>query len=162
MTVSLIDPIPITEPLTSDSASSYMTGYWSRWLYKLVGLATASSQIIGSTLSLTGKNAAIGLTGIPLPALANGLYRVSYYARLTTKDGTSSSVSVTIGYTDKTVVCTIPPRFTLTADSTTVGLTDSVFVRIDQSTQLSYQVSYSSNTPNKAVYDLVIVVELVP
>lgn len=157
-----IDPIPINEPLTSDNPNSYMNGYWYRWLSKLVGLSANSATILGSTVSLTNQHASIGLTGIPLPTLANGLYRVTYYARLTTNDGVSSSLAVTIGYTDKAVTCTIAPRVTLTADAVTAGLTDSVMVRIDQSSQLSYKTTYASNTPNKAIYDLVIIVEQIP
>ena len=58
-----------------------------------------------SPVSLTAQGASIGVTAIPTSSLASGLYRVSYYCRITTAAGVSSSLIVTFSFTDGGVAC---------------------------------------------------------
>ena len=154
--MATLSPIPQEAPWTSDR-ESYIPGDWLRWLYELVNLVQAGAQQIGSSVNLTNQNAAIASTPVPLPALANGLYRLSWYARVTAADGVSSSLGVTFTWTDGTTPSKAFPA--LTGDTTTTADGNSVMVLVDQNTAVNYSTSYASNTPNKMHYKLSVQVE---
>ena len=155
--MATLSPIPVQAPWTTDR-DTYIPGDWLRWLYELVAIVSSGAQQIGSTVNLTNQSAAIASTPVPLPALANGLYRLSWYARVTAADGVSSSLGVSFTWTDGGVSPT--KTFTaLTGDTTTTADGNQVIVLIDQNTPVNYATSYASNTPNKMHYKLSVQVE---
>ena len=155
--MATLSPIPVEAPWTTDR-DTYIPGDWLRWFYELVAIVTAGAQQIGSTVNLTNQSAAIATTPVPLPALANGLYRLSWYARITVADGVSSSMGVSFSWTDGGVTPT--KTFTaLTGDTTTTADGNQVIVLVDQNTPVNYATSYASNTPNKMRYKLSVQVE---
>lgn len=135
-----------------------ITGKWFDWLtLRLLATVNASPAVL-KALSLTNQNDAIGSTPIPLPALASGTYRLTYYLKVTTADGVSSSVTLTLGWTDGGNACSVSGA-ALTGDALTSAQSGSVMIQLDQATALTYSTAYASNTPNKMKYKLLIVVE---
>ena len=117
-----------------------------------------SSATILSPVSLTAQAASIGVTPIPLPSLASGTYRLTYYLRVTAIDAVSSSVQVTFGWTESTV--TLSHNFAaVTGNTINTNDSQTYTVEIDQATALTYSTTYASNTPGAMKYRLIVVPE---
>lgn len=147
--------------------SGLVTQVWSYFFRWTQSLLTVAPQVIGTVL-LTTQSAAISATTIPttFPALPNerllpGLYRVSYYARITRAASTSSELIVSIRWVDGGVTITLPGA-TITANTTSTIQTNTYLVRVDSETQLSYLTSYTSVGGTTMQYRLDIRVEAVP
>lgn len=119
-------------------------------------------NVFGRTppLELTGQNAALALTALPLGSLSSGLFRVTTYLRVTTADGVSSSVQPVLTFIDSGVTCTMTGT-ALTTDTITTPLSQTFLVAVDQPGPISISTNYVSNTPNAMAYTLVVIVERV-
>lgn len=108
--------------------------------------------------STTPVSDSIPTTAIPVPSVFGGLYRVTYYARITTIGSVSSSLSVTISWTDGGVNCsnTCPA---LTANTTSSTLTGTVLLSSDAASPINYATTYASNGANEMQYRLSVVLE---
>lgn len=136
----------------------YITPTWLRWfVLTLLGQVNKTAIVIG-LVSKTGQTASLPTTGVPLPALSSGLYRVSWYQRVTTPDGVSSSLTTTISWTESGVALSSSGA-AMTGDTTTTTQSGSLMIRIDGSTAISYATTYASNTPAKMTYRLDVTVE---
>jgi hypothetical protein len=129
------------------------------WLTALITDVDASPARIKS-VKLTGQAAAIGTTSIPTGALAAGLYRVSYYARITRAATTSSSLTVSIGFTETAVNLTLSGA-AMTANTTATVQSNVFLIRIDSSTPISYSTAYASVGGTSMQYRLDVVLEQV-
>ncbi len=68
------------------------------WLDTSVLGPIASAPNVYPAVNLPGtQNAAIGTTPIPLPSLATGAFRITWYLEKTVADGVSSSAQVIVG-----------------------------------------------------------------
>jgi len=95
----------------------------------------------------------------PVAGLAAGLYRVSASVRVKTPADTSSSVALSLLWTDGGLACSevlIAPVTGNTPSSTGSG---EALIRIDGGTPISYSVSYASVAANVMVYELRLVLE---
>jgi hypothetical protein len=110
-----------------------------------------------ASLAELTKGAAIGTT-IAWTTAQAGVFRVSWYLRKTVADGVSSSLTITIGWTDKAAAET-QAGAALAADTNVAQQNGSVVVRADANTSLTYAVAYASNTPGAMKFDVVVVVE---
>lgn len=140
--------------------SRLVTGKWLDW-FSLRLLATVNALVKLLTkppVSLTAQHAAISTTAIPLPVLSGGTYRLAYYLRITTADAVSSRVTVTLGWTDGTIVCAASGA-AVTGNTTSTFQSGTVTVNADASTALTYSTAYTSNTPGQMQYKLTIAVE---
>jgi len=114
---------------------------------------------IGTPIELASQDTSIGVTPITSETLTAGLYRVTYYLRVTTPDGVASSVRVNLAWDDQGVSCT--HNFTaLTNDTVTLPASESFLLHLT-APPLTYTTTYSSNTPAKMKYSLTIVLEAV-
>lgn len=113
-----------------------------------------------SPLVLTGQNASISTTAIPTDALASGLYRLTYYARITGPAGVSSSLTPTFAWTDGSASCTVSGA-AITGNTISSTGTGTYLVQIDQATPISYSTTYASNPAAAMTYALAIVLETV-
>lgn len=129
------------------------------WITALIGDVDASPARV-ETVSVENQGAAIGTTAIPTPALAAGLYRVSYYARITRAATTSSSLTISIGCTETAVSVTFSGA-AMTGNTTATVQSGSVLIRIDASTPISYSTAYASSGGTSMVYRLDVVLEVV-
>ena len=101
-------------------------------------------------ISGSGQTAALATTTIRTTTLQAD-YEVGYYIRKTTADGVSSSLTVTLGWTENGVAQT--RAFAALATDTT-GANQSAVIPIlaDAATDITIAIAYASNTPGTMVY----------
>lgn len=159
-------PIPWTAPLIQLDAQGQrpLPGYsmskeFGNWFQtSLVQGVTNAPQFLPA-VSLIAQNAAIATTPIPLPSLAAGPYRVTWYTEITAADGGGSALQITVTWTHNGKTLSLSGA-NLTSDSITTVQSNSVTVLIDAASPLSYSVAYSSTTPGKMQYQLFILPEI--
>lgn len=160
-------PVPWNTPIVQLDPQTFkplpgftMSKDFGNWFFASLVQPIANAPQFYPTVALTGQSASIGTTPIPLPSLATGLYRLTYYARITTADAVSSSLTVTLTWTDGGV----SPSFSgaaMTGNTTTTAQSGSAMVQIDAASPISYSTTYASNTPAAMQYRLTILVEAV-
>ena len=129
------------------------------WLLEQQQRSEDTSERLGST-ALTNQSASISATPVPVPSLTAGLYRVSYYARITTAATTSSSLTVTIAWTDGTIAMT-QAGAALTGNTTATQQNGTFFIQDDANASITYATTYASNGAGEMKYSLYVVVESV-
>lgn len=130
------------------------------WLLPLTNSVNAAPQQIGTFVDLTGQNDAIPATSLDDGSLQTGLYALSIWSRVEVPDGVSSAVQVTVTYTSGGVVQSFVGT-NVNGNTTTSKSQQTVPLWIDAGTAVTYQTSYSSNTPNAMEYQLAIALQLV-
>jgi len=133
---------------------------WASWLQALAQQVDAASFRL-QTVSLTAQGATIVTTSVPIASLTTGLYRVSVSLRVTRAASSSSSATVTLGWTDGGVACS-QAFAALTGNTTASVQSGSVLVRCDQDGPLTYGVVYASAGGTTMQYALDLVVEAIP
>ena len=136
----------------------YMARSWLLWLQDVLVTRVQTAPELRTAVVLTAQNAAIGATPIPLASVNAGRFRISFFARVTTPDGVSSSLTITLGFTDGGVACT-QSGAAITGNAVTTTQSGSIMVQSDANAPLTYAVSYASNTPGAMVYRLSLVCE---
>lgn len=148
-------------PIRADFVDPDMPGRVSKdWLDWFQAIADRTSRTPDriTRVRRTAMAAAIPQTNLPTGALPAGLLRISTYLRVTQPAGTSSSVQVTIFWTDGGVALTSAGAV-LTSNTVTTYETRSILVRSDANLPPSYQVAYTSVGTPAMQYALDIVVE---
>jgi hypothetical protein len=130
----------------------YIAKGWKVWLDALVALVQSALQFL-KLVTLTNQSAAIGLTSVPLGSPTSGLYQVSWYARITTVDPVSSSLTVTLFWTEGGTALSVAGA-AMTANLTTTVQSGVIDVQIDAASAISYSTAYASNTPGTMRYSL--------
>ena len=154
-------PVIQLDPQTSKPIPGFTMGKdFGNWLFTSVVQQIANAPQIYPAVSLTAQNAAIGTTPIPLPSLASGAFRITWYLEKTTADGVSSSVQVTINWTHNTKSLSLSGA-ALTTDTTLAVQSNSITVLIDAASPISYTTTYASNTPGTMKYQIYLLVETV-
>lgn len=131
------------------------------WLTYLFGrdasIASAPTQI--PKVVRAGQFASIGLTPIATGSTSAGAYRLTPFIRVVQAGGLTGTVQLVITFTDGGVVCshTFPDLITNTVAS--IQADDTLIVRMDQATVLSYSVTYTSTGAPVMKYDLEIRLE---
>jgi hypothetical protein len=151
-------PFPLADPLVRRTDGRLSTP-WVHWFTTLQQDVQEAPYRL-TTVTVEGQTAAIGATALPLGALATGVYRVSYLARITTAATISSSLTVTLGFTNGGVACALSGA-AMTGNTTTTVQSDTVLVTIDASTPLTYSTAYSSMGATAMAYSLWLVAEQV-
>jgi hypothetical protein len=159
--MSNIESPPLQDSLTAVDSSSprpnFISRTWAIWLQNsLVPRVQDGGQIIKSQ-TLIGQSAAIPLTPIPMGTLADGLYRVSLYARITTAASVSSSLTPTLTWTDGGVPQT-GSGAPLTGNTTATSGGFVVLIHSDANAPISYSTAYTS-VGTTMTYRLDIIVE---
>lgn len=151
-----IAPAPVTTPLCDKTFVPIKA--WATFF------AQVYRELRSWTLALTAQTAALATTTLLMPQLPStpaGLFRVSYYARVTTAAGTSSSLQVTIGWTDGGVACT--RTFTaITGNTTATTDAQGILVSADNASSITIATAYASNPAAAMVYSLTARVEPLP
>lgn len=160
-------PFPFTVPVVQlDPQSGKPLPGWAMskdlaiYLQASVIQAIASAPQFYPAVSLTNQSASIGTTPMPLPSLATGLYRLTTYARITTADAVSSSLTITVSWTDGAIACSLSGA-AMTGNTTATVQSNTATVQIDAATPISYATTYASNTPGSMKYKLIVLVEAV-
>lgn len=114
---------------------------------------------IGTPIALSAQNAAIDITQVTSETLTAGLYRVTYYARITSAAPISSSLTVNIFWDDGIVTCS-KSFTTITGNTISTTGSESYMVQID-TPPLTFSTTYASNTAGSMQYSLSIVLEAI-
>lgn len=127
---------------------------WVKWFQNQSSVIQSAAQNVGS-ISVSAQTASIAATAIP-GSLNTGLYRLTYYFRITSA-GTTSSLLVTFAWTDNGVSCT--KSFPANTGNT-VGTTssDTYMISADQASPITYATTYAS-TGTPMAYKLLITME---
>jgi hypothetical protein len=151
---------PKTKQGQKDPQEGFVANPWERWFAAIAEVQSRNPVRLVAPISLTGQSASIvGTTIAPNQTIA-GLYRLSYYTRITTVDAVSSSLTITLGWTDHAQALT-------NAFSAITGNTVSTFqngrqeVYLDANTPILYATTYVSNTPGQMKYQLYVMIEAV-
>jgi hypothetical protein len=153
-----IAPFPLRTSVTEDP-KRVLTRPWVAWLTELVQKVDKDATLV-SEVSLTGKSASIGATTFTRNIDAAGVYRISYFARITTAATTSSSLTVTMGGVNGGVTCAIAGA-ALTGNTTSTVQSGTVSLQVDASTNITYTTTYASSGATAMVYGLWMTVERV-
>lgn len=161
-------PIPVETDLIAkrydtqtgrESSSGKVDETWFQWFLSLVGAVDAAPQRLPSK-RLQGQSASIAATPMPLVPLTAGLYRISWYARITTPATVSSDLTVTVGWTDGTIPCSASGAL-INGNTTDTVQPGSALVRLDAVSPITYATVYNSAGATPMAYELDIVVEYV-
>lgn len=140
-----------------------MAKSWVIWfLESLIPRLQQSGQTVfapgdaGGTLK--GQNASIPATPLPFGNLPAGNYRITWYARVTTVDGVSSSLTVAIGWVEDGTAITLPSS-PLNWDTVSPPMVGSMMIPKDANSPITYATTYASNTPGQMKYKLAFLVE---
>jgi len=133
-------PIPLRDPVVD--ANRMLSQAWMKYLVRLPAtLYAIPSRLNGETE--IAQAASIAATDISGAGLLAGLYRVSYYARVTQAATTSSSLVVTLGWTDGGVAQSYSGA-DMTGNTTATNQAGSVLIRVDAGQPVTYATTYGS------------------
>lgn len=110
---------------------------------------------------ILAQSAAIATTSIPNPSSSSGAYRVSYYTRITTPATTSSSLTVTIGFTDNGVAESFSGT-AITLNTVLAAQTNTYLIFSDAAAPITYSTAYASVGATPMQYKLMVVLEQLP
>ena len=136
-----------------------LTSPWISWLTDLVQKVDKDATVV-SSVTATAKSASISATTFPRDILAAGLYRIGYFARITTAATTSSSLMVTMAGVNGGVACSVSGA-AMTGNTVSTVQSGNVYLEIDDSTNLTYATTYAWSGATKMVYGLWMSVERV-
>lgn len=145
--------IPIDVEITESGGP--VTLFFRELWQQLQGMVGKIATV--ATTELTNQAAAIVTTRAYL-VQTPGIYRIAYYVRKTVADGVSSSLTVTLGWTDHGVPLT-EAGAALAADLVTAQQSGSKLVYADGNSDLTFAVAYASNTPGTMRFQLEVSVE---
>ena len=163
--VEVSTPKHAWEQFTQNGIVTRIWGQFFRWMQALVNVAP---QVIG-TVALTLQTASIAATVIPtrFPTLPNtkllpGMYRVSYYTRVTRAGSVSGTLIISLRWIDGGVTIT-QAGATLSANTTSTYQQATFYVRVDEATELRYLTTYTDGGGATAMaYALDVLVEALP
>ena len=176
--MSNLSPIPITSSMidteinsnsTTELQTSVISNTWFKYFLQMQDRAENTPYAVGTVFdTLTDQTAAIAATKVTISTptgfttnLSKGLYRVSTYARITQAASTSSSLTITLGWTDGTVACTSSGS-AMTGNTTSTTQSLSAMIRSDSSTPLTYSAAYASSGGTAMTFRLDLAVEQIP
>lgn len=155
----MLQPLPFTTRLIG--LTQMMEQIWVRWFQTLVDLVTGAPIKVGG-VDLTAQAASVPTTALPTTApLPAGVYRLTSAARITQAATISSTLTLTMGWTDGGVSCA---KTFATVSGNTISTTDSqtYSVHVDAGTPLTYSVAWSSAGATAMRYALSLLVEALP
>ena len=156
-------PIKRTAPQpyhTPASGSSYFHPDWQQYWAEQRDRVEHATHLLAS-LRLQAQGAAIAVTAFDMPVLEAGLYKVTYFARITRAASTSSQLNVNVVFTDGAIVCTMDGA-AIAGNTTATVESESFLVRIDRATTIRYSTTYASVGATTMQYGVDFVVESVP
>jgi hypothetical protein len=132
----------VESAILRNSISGRVTQAMRYWLLALADRVNTTPNLVASATGST-QSASISATALAIPSVLPGLYRLSMAARITRAASTSSSLTVTFGWT-QAVACTAASA-AITGNTTATTGTFSVLVRVDQDSSVTYATTYASS-----------------
>ena len=145
-----VSPAPVRDQ-TLDKAGFY-TVPWLRWWERMPDTLESIPNVINA-VSLTDQNTSLSATDFSGIILPDGVYRASYYARITTAAGVSSSLTVALAWTDGGVAMSLTGA-AITGNTTSTYQSGSVVFHADANQIITYATTYASNAASAMKYRL--------
>ena len=142
---SQLAPAPeyVVEPrVIQEHISGRVTRAMRYWLIALTDRLNTTPNLVASATAST-QSASVSATAFSIASVDPGLYRLSMAARITRAATTSSSLTVTFGWT-QAVSCSAASA-AMTGNTTATTGTFSVLVRVDKDSSLTYATTYASS-----------------
>jgi len=134
-------------------------GEWVKWFGDQAAQLDEKTARKGQ-VTLSGQTASLATTPIPLESIPPGVWRVSYVVRVTTPGTISSSIQVTITWTEGGITQT-ETGAALIGNVTTTREGASRIIRVDHATPISYATTYASAGATPMTYRLDVLAETV-
>lgn len=144
---------------TGVPTGAFLSRAWGFFFQTLVNVYNRCPNRVGQT-NLEAQEASIGATDLADGTLGAGFYRLSYYARVTRAATTSSSLTVTLQWTDSGVGMS-QSGAAVTGNLTTSGQTGTVLIYSDGASPITYSTTYASVGATTMTYRLGVVLEYV-
>jgi hypothetical protein len=151
------DPMPELAALYLDPRTRQIAPEWYKWLTLIRTLVGAAPQTVG-TGSLTSQSASIPTTNVQMPALVGGVYRLNLYLRELQGAGGNSNLTATVGWTEAGTALSWTSA-ALVGNNKTTLLTQTLLVRADANTPITYSTTYSSSGSPSMTYEVALLVE---
>jgi len=154
----MIQTFPFRERLVGIDGvlQGLLTQPWQIWFRTVTDAINIAPQVQTSVTG-TPTGASIASTALLADTGSAGVFRVSWFLRVTQAATTSSSVAVTVAFTDG-VALTVSGA-AVTGNTTSTIQQQSVIVRCDAASPLSYSTTYSSVGATPMQYALSVCVE---
>jgi len=130
---------------------------WREYMQRLPPMLDRSAVRIAEA-ALTSRGAAITATDFTGSDFPEGLYRVNFYTRITRAATTSSSLTVTIAWTDGGVAMS-QASTALTANVVTAYRSETLVLWLDANTPVNYSTAYASVGATSMQYKLYLAME---
>lgn len=130
---------------------------WQRY-FGAVKQAVDEKPSRRTAVSLTDQHTSLGTTALPIGLIKPGVWRISVTVRVTTADGVSSAIQVSLGWTEGGVAQS-ESTTNLVGDSTTTREGKTFIIRADADTPITYSSVYASNTADAMRYSVDLVAE---
>lgn len=155
----MLAPVPFRTAVVTDVAARLIPTTWTRWFQSLKDAVDRAAQRV-AIVTLTGQAAALTTTALNTGLLTDGLYRVSWQARITQAATTSSSLTVTLGWTAGGVACSTSGA-ALTGNTPATVQSGAALVHADAGSVLTAATAYASVGATAMQYELTVIVEQV-
>lgn len=153
-----LEPTPPVRDALVDT-QRLITPPWQVWFRDQREAIDATATVL-ERVALTEENASISTTPIPTDSLAAGVYAVQWYQAVEVAAGVSSSLTLTVTWTDGGVSKTRSSA-AMTGNTTATSDGDTWVVHLDSGTPVSYATTYLSNAAGAMEYRLDLVLSLV-
>lgn len=152
-----LPPFPLRNVVTEPTR--LLSSLWRDWFTALRDLLNTAPARVFST-HLTAQNTSLTTT-TALTVPETGIYRLSYTARITQAATVSSSLQLTLSWTDTGVACS-QAGAAMTGNTTTTQQSGQIVVYADAATAITYSTAYVSAGATSMAYALAVVVEQLP
>ncbi len=144
-------PPPLGDLLVTKEGA--LTPPWSKWF-----AFQPAPPSVTRVISLAGQEASIAATDFSGVALQGGLYRASYHARITRAATTSSTLTVTLSWTDSGIAKSVAGA-AITGNTTATVQSGVLLIRVDKGSAIRYATTYGSVGAVTMQYGLDVVLE---
>lgn len=153
--MATFEPIPVADSVSVKEGKLGNT--FVLWLQRLVNLVMRAPSRMDPKVELETQGASIAATSLAAVTV-NGLYRFTYYVRVTRAASTSSSILVTIAWTDGGVNLTAASA-ALTGNATTTYGTGTYTAQVTAGTTPTYATTYATSGATSMQYRLSVTME---
>lgn len=152
-------PLPLTTELVTvpdRDQKQFMQWDWAQYFtFREQRIQESSTRIVDTLIENQG--AAIGATALDVGTAA-AAYRVSSLLRVTQPASVSSSVQLTLGWTTGGQALT-KAYTALTGNAVTTFSMDTLPVRVDANSSLTYTITYATSGATAMLYSVEFIVE---
>lgn len=154
--------LPVDTPLVylrtaKEKLPGFISDLWLNFLTVLLQVLNQAPNRVGQQ-GLTAQDASLGATDLTSGGAGAGLYRVTYYARVTTAATVSSSLTVTIAFTDHGTAQSTSGA-AITGNTTTTKQSGSFLLYSDAASPITVATTYASVGATAMVYQLYVTLE---